>query len=87
MTGQSIGYGISEHWRRVILACEDPQIDTESALALIAATRETLQKAGCSALEEHHALSVLRDLLPALTGGHPLCKQFIELLDLELECN
>ncbi len=82
-----LGYNIVECWRQRIMECEDPQIDAESACSWIAETRDVLTKAGLTALEAHRVMQVLRDLLPIVTGGHPLCKQFIELLDLELECN
>jgi hypothetical protein len=71
-------------WQRAISEIEDPRIDDASVMVLVNGTRKALRDVGCSQQEEHALMELLRDLLPALTKGHPICKQFIEALDREL---
>ncbi len=78
---------IFERWRKTISEIEDHQIDDASAHFLIDESREILRAAGVDPINEHKLLKNLRDHLPMLTGGHPICKQFITLFDLELEFN
>ncbi len=74
-------------WQLTISKIEDARIDDASAQMLIARTRRILREEGASSIDEHELLKKLRDALPILTDGHPICKQFITLLNRELECN
>lgn len=74
-------------WKHTIGEIEDPQIDDASARLLVERTRRILREDGASRTDEHNFLRRLRDSLPMLTDGHPLCKQFIQLLTNDLESN
>ncbi len=76
---------IFEQWRKTIAEIEDHQIDDASAQFLIDETRQTLRDAGVGPVNEHLLLRNLRDRLPILTDGHPICRQFITLLTNQLE--
>jgi hypothetical protein len=78
---------IFDLWRQAITEIEDARIDMESAQMLIDRTRRILREDGASPAAEHDFLKRLRDSLPMLTNGHPLCKQFIEILTNQLESN
>jgi len=83
----TLGQLIFDLWRHAIAEIEDSQIDDESARLLVERTRRILREDGASRIDEHNFLRALRDSLPMLTDGHPICKQFIQLLSNELECN
>jgi len=78
---------IFERWRKTISEIEDHQIDDASAQLIIDETRQTLRDAGVSPTNEHILMRNLRDRLPMITGGHPICRQFITLLTNQLEAN
>jgi hypothetical protein len=72
-------------WRTAILETEDHQIDLESAQAFIDETRWILRDNGATLENELYFLRALKLFLPTLTNCHPLCRQFIPLLEIELE--
>jgi hypothetical protein len=74
-----------EKWRSAIVETEDHQIDLESAQEFIDETREILRAAGASPENERYFLRSLKLFLPLLTNCHPVCRQFIPLLEIELE--
>jgi hypothetical protein len=78
---------IFEQWQQTIAEIDDARIDKESAQMLIDRTRRILRADGASAVDEHKFMLLLKNALPALTGGHPICKQFIEMLEIETEFN
>lgn len=78
---------IFKQWQKTIAEIEDHQIDDASAHFLIDETRQTLRDAGVGPVNEHLVMQNLRDQLPMLTGGHPICRQFITLLTNQLEAN
>lgn len=76
---------IFEQWQQTIAEIEDARIDMASAQMLIERTRRVLREDGASAVDVHNFLQHLKNSLPMLTGGHPICKQFIDMLEIELE--
>lgn len=81
----ALSQALFERWRSAIVETEDHQIDLESAQKFIDETREILRASGATLENERYFLRVLKLFLPALTGYHPLGRQFIPLLEIELE--
>jgi hypothetical protein len=82
---EPITHRLIEMWRSAIVETEDHQIDLESAQKFIDETREILRASGATPENERYFLRALKLFLPALTGCHPICRQFIPLLEIELE--
>ncbi len=78
---------IARKWVRMICSCEDHTINLEPIQVVISRTRELMKSAGWPSEYQHIFLKKLRHDLTELTRGHPVTRQFITLLDLELECN
>lgn len=82
---ETISYRLFEIWRSAIVETEDHQIDLESAQKFIDESREILRASGATLENERYFLRALKLFLPVLTGCHPICRQFIPLLEIELE--
>jgi len=67
---------IAREWVSMICECEDHTINLEP-----------ISDAGWPATYEHNFLLQLRNDLTDLTHGHPVTRQFIQLLTIELEFN
>ena len=76
---------IAREWVSMIRACEDHTINPEPISEVISRSRALMREAGWSATYEHNFLLKLRNDLTELTQAHPVTRQFIALLDLELE--
>lgn len=79
---------IARKWVKMIRECECHTIEPVDPIReVIQKSREAMRAAGWPPVYEHIFLKQLRNDLTALTEGHPLTRQFIALLDLELESN
>jgi hypothetical protein len=71
----------------MICECEDHTINLEPIQGVIARSRALMREAGWPPPYEHNFLLRLRNDLTALTHAHPVTRQFIQLLTVELEFN
>ncbi len=78
---------IARKWVQMIDECEAPNINLEAIQAVIDKTRGAMCAAGWPATYQHDFLAQLRNDLTELTEGHPVTRQFIQLLTIELEFN
>ena len=78
---------IAREWVSMICECEDPTIDMEPIQEVIARSRGLIREAGWPATYEHNFLLRLRNDLTEMTHAHPVTRQFIQLLTVELEFN
>lgn len=78
---------IARELTSMILECEDHTINTEPIRDAIATFRELMREQKWPETYQHKYLAVLRDDLTTLTYGHPVTRQFVQQLNLELECN
>ncbi len=78
---------IAREWAGMILECEDHTINPEPIRDVIAKSRALMREAKWPPTYEHKFLALLRNDLTALTFGHPVTRQFVQLLNLELESN
>jgi hypothetical protein len=78
---------IARKWVRMIDECEDHTINPEPIREVIQKSRAAMRAAGWPPVYEHVFLKRLRNDLTDLTECHPVTRQFITLLDLELESN
>jgi hypothetical protein len=78
---------IAREWVQMICGCEDHTINLEPIQAAIASTCKLMREAGWTPLYQHSFLAQLRNDLTELTRAHPVARQFITILDLELECD
>jgi len=78
---------IARKWVHMICECEDHTINTEPIQEVIQKTRDVMRAAGWPPVYAHIFLKQLRNDLTELTEGHPVTRQFINVLDTELECN
>ena len=75
-------------WRDCIDAVPDFAAVPVSAIqVLIASTQKMMTDAGWPPVYQHNFLMELKNTLKALTLGHPTTRRFIDLLEIELECN
>ncbi len=72
---------------RAICKCTDHAIDVESIKGIPAEYCALMREAGWPANYQHAFLVRLRGDLTELTRAHPVTRQFIQLLTLELEFN
>lgn len=79
---------IAREWVSIICECDGRLSNPEEPLQiLLRSARELMAKAAWSGSYQNLFLRQLRNDLTALTHGHPVTAQFIELLDRELETN
>jgi hypothetical protein len=82
---------IAREWVSLIRECEDHTIDLDSLRGplqeVIANHRAAMHEAGWSQLYQHAFLVQLRNDLTELAHAHPVTRQFIQLLTIELEFN
>ena len=71
----------------MICECEGHTINLEPIQAVIAGIRGLMREAGWPAVYQHNFLTQLRRDLTELTHAHPVTRQFIQLLTIELEFN
>lgn len=64
-----------------------PRVNPELVQEVIQETRAAMRAAEWTPTYQHLFLSQLRNDLVELTEAHPLTRQFIEILDRELESN
>ena len=69
----------------MILGCEDHVISLELIQPVINGTRDLMRAAGWPALYQHNFLLQLKSDLTELTRGHPVTRQFIQMLEIETE--
>ena len=63
------------------------RVDSALILETVRESRAAMYAAGWTPSYQHIFLRQLRNDLTELTECHPLTRQFIEILDLELECH
>ena len=78
---------IAREWVSMTREIEDFQINLEPICAVISKARAMMQDAGWPPVYQHNFLSQLRRDLTALTGGHPVTRQFVQMLETETEFN
>jgi len=78
---------IAREWVSMICECEDHTINLEPISEVISQSRALMREAGWPPLYQHKVLVQLRNDLTELTHGHPVTRQFIQLLTIELEFN
>jgi len=78
---------IARKWVQMIDESECHTINPEPIREVILKSRELMRAAGWPPIYQHSFLKRLRNDLTELTEGHPVARQFITLLDLELESN
>jgi hypothetical protein len=78
---------IARNFVQMIAEIEDHAIDLESIQFVIDESRALMREAGWPRAYDRHFLSRLRDDLTTLTRGHPVTRQFVELLTIEVEFN
>lgn len=78
---------IARQWAGMILECEDHAINEDPIRVVIARSRALMRDAGWMPSYEHRFLALLRDDLTALTFGHPVTRQFVQILTSQLEFN
>jgi len=78
---------IAREWVSMICECEDHTINLEPIAEVISRSRELMREAGWPATYQHDFLVKLRDDLTELTHGHPVTRQFVQMLTIETEFN
>lgn len=78
---------IAREWVGMIRECEDHTINLEPISEVISGSRALMRDAGWPAVYQHNFLVQLRNDLTELTHAHPVTRQFIQLLTIELEFN
>ena len=79
---------IAREWVSCIAECDCPLSNPEEPFQILfRCARELMVKANWPPTYQHKFLNQLRRDLPELTHCHPVTRQFIELLDRELESN
>ena len=78
---------IARKWVKMIEETEAQQIALEPVREVIQKTRDVMRAAGWTPTYQHLFLKQIRNDLTELTQGHPVTRQFITVLDLELESN
>jgi hypothetical protein len=78
---------IAREWVSMITECEDHQINLEPISDAISHSRALMREAGWSAIYQRNYLAQLRLDLTELTHGHPVTRQFVQLLEIETEFN
>lgn len=78
---------IAREWAGMILECSDHRINEEPIRDVIANSRALMRKTGWPPLYEHKFLALLRNDITALTFGHPVARQFCDVLTAQLETN
>jgi len=71
----------------MICECEDHQIDLKPISDAISRCRALMREANWPAVYQHNYLAQLRRDLTALTQGHPVTRQFVQMLEIETEFN
>lgn len=71
----------------MICECEDHTINLEPITAVISRCCELMRDAGWPPVYQHNFLMRLRRDLTELTHGHPVTRQFVEMLEIETEFN
>jgi hypothetical protein len=78
---------IARAWVSMITECEDHTINLEPITEVISRSRALMSDAGWPAVYQHNYLVQLRRDLTELTHGHPVTRQFVQLLEIETEFN
>lgn len=76
---------IAREWVSMICECEDHKINLEPISEVISSSRALMRDAGWPPTYQHNFLMQLRNDLTELTRGHPVTRQFIQLLTIGLE--
>lgn len=83
-----LGDVVTHKFVSMIRDCEDPQIDLESIQKeAIDWAYRVMNAANWPAVYQHDFLVRLRSNLTELTDAHPVTRQFVQLLTIELEFN
>ncbi len=79
---------IAREWVSMVGECDCLLENPDDSFGLVVrCARELMRNAGWPAAYQHLFLVQLRKDLTELTNGHPVTRQFIEVLDRELESN
>jgi hypothetical protein len=78
---------IAHDWVRMITECEDHQINLEPISERISVARIFMCEQGWPKDYQHNYLAQLRRDLTELTHGHTVTRQFVTMLEIELEFN
>lgn len=78
---------IAREWVSMITEIEDHTINLEPISAVISKARAMMREAGWPPAYEHNFLVQLRNDLTALTHGHLVTRQFVQMLEIETEFN
>lgn len=78
---------IAREWVSMICEIEDHAINLEPISEVISRSRALMCEAGWPAVYQHNFLAQLRRDLTELTHGHPVTRQFVQLLEIETEFN
>jgi hypothetical protein len=71
----------------MITECEDHTINLEPISEVISRCRALMCEANWPAVYQHNFLAQLRRDLTELTHGHPVTRQFVQMLEIETEFN
>jgi hypothetical protein len=72
---------------QMITECEDHSINVEPIQEVINKSRALMCEAGWPPVYQHNFWVQLRRDLTTLTKGHPVTRQFVQLLEIETEFN
>jgi hypothetical protein len=78
---------IAREWVSMIQECEDHTINLEPISEVISKSRALMCEAGWPPIYQHNFLTQLRNDLTALTHGHAVTRQFVQMLEIETEFN
>lgn len=78
---------IAREWVSMICECEDHTINLEPICEVISRCRALMCEANWPAAYQHNFLAQLRRDLTELTHGHPVTRQFVQMLEIETEFN
>jgi hypothetical protein len=78
---------IAREWVLMITELTDHTINWEPISDVISHARGLMRDAGWPPAYQHNFLVQLRNDLTALTHGHPVTRQFVQMLEIETEFN
>ena len=78
---------IARSWVAMIAEIEDFQINLEPIQVVIDDARRMMREAGWPPIYQYNYLVQLRNDLTELTRCHPVTRQFVQMLTIELEFN
>jgi hypothetical protein len=71
----------------MICECEDHSINLEPITEVLSEVRSMMKDAGWPAVYQHNFMARLRNDLTELTQCHPVTRQFVQMMEIELEFN